>query len=109
MEVTSAAPPGVPGDYNGNGVVDSADYVLWRNGGPLANEVDAPGTINAADYTAWRARLGNTGSGAGLDGGAVPEPGTFVYLVGLGMVGAACLARPRRKALAAIRAEFATN
>ena len=24
---------GVPGDYNGNGTVDSADYVQWRNGG----------------------------------------------------------------------------
>ena len=33
-------PGGVPGDYNGNGVVDMADYVLWRNGGPLQNEVD---------------------------------------------------------------------
>ena len=31
-------PPGVSGDYNGNGVVDMADYVLWRNGGPLQND-----------------------------------------------------------------------
>ena len=23
-------PVGVPGDYNGNGTVDAADYVLWR-------------------------------------------------------------------------------
>ena len=29
--VTVAA--GVPGDYNGNGVVDGADYVLWRTAG----------------------------------------------------------------------------
>ena len=29
------APVGVTGDYNGNGTVDAADYVLWRNGGPL--------------------------------------------------------------------------
>ena len=29
------SPPGVAGDYNGNGVVDGADYVLWRKGGPL--------------------------------------------------------------------------
>jgi hypothetical protein len=70
--------PGVPGDYNNNGVVDAADYVLWRKGGPLQNEVDTPGTVNAADYTAWRARFGNTsGSGTSLDGPAVPEPGTF--------------------------------
>ena len=31
-----AALAGVLGDYNNNGTVDAADYVLWRNGGPLA-------------------------------------------------------------------------
>ena len=67
--------PGVQGDYNNNGQVDAADYVLWRNGGPLTNEVDTPGTVNAADYTAWRARFGKTsGSGAGADFANVPEP-----------------------------------
>jgi hypothetical protein len=72
---------GVPGDYNGNGTVDAADYVLWRKGGPLQNEVDTPGTVNAADYTAWRARFGNiTGSGSGLEGTAVPEASTLALL-----------------------------
>ena len=56
----SILPAGMPGDYNGNGVVDMADYVLWRNGGPLQNEVDAPGTVNAQDYTVWRSLFGNT-------------------------------------------------
>jgi autotransporter-associated beta strand protein len=75
---TGAGPVGVAGDYNGNGVVDAADYVLWRNGGPLQNEVDAPGTVNGADYDAWRARFGNnSGSGSG-QGAAVPEPASFV-------------------------------
>jgi len=32
--------------------VDAADYVVWRKGGPLQNEVDNPGTTNAQDYTA---------------------------------------------------------
>jgi hypothetical protein len=64
------------GDYNGNGIVDAADYVLWRKGGPLQNEVNTPGTVDASDYTIWRALFGSTaGSGSGsLDGGAVPEP-----------------------------------
>jgi hypothetical protein len=52
-------------DYNSNGIVDAADYVLWRKGGPLENEVDTPGTVNAADYTEWRARFGNQGIGRG--------------------------------------------
>jgi len=74
-------PPAIPGDYNGNGTVDAADYVLWRKGGPLQNEVDTPGTVNAADYTAWRARFGNTsGSGSGLQNAAVPEPGSLFLL-----------------------------
>jgi hypothetical protein len=68
-------PAGVAGDYNNNGVVDAADYVLWRNGGPLQNEVDNIGVVSAGDYTAWRARFGNTaGSGSGA---AVPEPSAF--------------------------------
>ncbi len=71
-------PAGVDGDYNNNGVVDMADYVLWRNGGPLQNEVASTGTVDSADYDAWRARFGNTsGSGSGLGSAAVPEPGAF--------------------------------
>jgi hypothetical protein len=46
------------GDYNKSSVVDAADYVLWRNGGPLENEVVTTGTVDAGDYTAWRARYG---------------------------------------------------
>jgi hypothetical protein len=79
-------PAGLPGDYNGNGKVDAADYVLWRNGGPLQNEVTTPGTVTAGDYTEWRARFGNmAGSGAGL-GGAVPEPGTIVLAMIVGVL-----------------------
>jgi hypothetical protein len=82
IDITGTAPPGVAGDYNNNGVVDAADYVVWRKGGTLQNEVDNPGTVNAADYAAWRARFGNSaGGGTGLSGTAVPEPSTFVLLV----------------------------
>jgi len=73
---------GVPGDFNNNGTVDAGDYVLWRKGGPLQNEVDTPGTVNAQDYLDWRARFGNpAGSGSGLSGAAVPEPATLVLLM----------------------------
>ena len=58
-------PAGVPGDYNNNGKVDAADYVLWRNGGPLQNEVTTPGTVDRRRTTRngergsaiWRARV----------------------------------------------------
>jgi len=77
---------GLVGDYNGNGVVDMADYVLWRNGGPLQNDA-TPGTTDASDYDVWRAHFGNhNGSGSSLGSGtAVPEPGS-VALVLLGLL-----------------------
>ncbi len=65
-------PGGVAGDYNGNGVVDAADYVQWRNGGPLQND-PTPG-VQPADYNFWRSRFGAiAGVGSGVAGG-VPEP-----------------------------------
>jgi formylglycine-generating enzyme len=94
-----AAPPPivpVPGDYNSNGIVDGADYVVWRNhfGATfqLPNEVagTSPGTVAQDDYTAWRARFGNTsGAGAtsGMPGSAVPEPGACTLLLVALLVG----------------------
>jgi hypothetical protein len=64
---------GVPGDYNANGIVDAADYVLWRKD-PSAHGGDPAG------YNAWRAHFGNT-SGSGLGTAAVPEPAAFALCV----------------------------
>jgi hypothetical protein len=103
-----AAPPAVPGDYNRNGKVDTADYVVWRNrlgsNYQLFNEVPGvtPGTVTSDDYTAWRARFGNTsGAGAGgeITSSAVPEPGTPAYAMGVACVfvaGAKRSGRPSR-------------
>lgn len=68
-------------DYNDNGTVDAADYVLWRR--TLGQLVTAGtgadgsnnGIIDQADYNLWRANFGlMPGSGAGLAANAVPEP-----------------------------------
>jgi len=76
-------------DYNGNGVVDAADYTVWRNnlGGPAAalpnrNPANS-GNINQADYTYWKSRFGATsGSGAAaVSGAAVPEPTSAAGLI----------------------------
>jgi hypothetical protein len=79
--VSNAA--GLAGDYNNNGVVDAADYVLWRKGGPLQNEGRTTGVVDQQDYNFWRARFGETassGSGSSLGGGsAVPEPVTLTF------------------------------
>jgi hypothetical protein len=68
-------PAGVLGDYNDNGTVDAADYVLWRNGGPLQNEGVTPGSITQDDYTFWRTRFGATSGSGTAAVAAVPEPG----------------------------------
>jgi hypothetical protein len=67
-------PQGVPGDYNNNGSVDAADYVAWRDGGPIQNEGASIGTVDQADYDFWRARFGNGTSPGGGAAAAVPEP-----------------------------------
>jgi hypothetical protein len=79
---SAAAAPAIPGDYNQNGTVDAADYVLWRNGGPLAND-PSPG-VGPDDYTRWRAQFGkNSGGGSGSTSAqGVPEPGGLLLLVG---------------------------
>ena len=51
------------------GTVDAADYVLWRNGGPLQN--DATPGVQPADYDVWAAHFGQT---AGIGAGAVRMP-----------------------------------
>jgi hypothetical protein len=84
-----ATPVGVPADYNSNGTVDAADYVVWRNNLgssiTLPNEVSgsSPGIVTQADYDAWRVRFGRTsGSGAAaLVAGAVPEPTSLVLFL----------------------------
>ncbi len=81
--IGGSVPTGVPGDFNGNGVVDMADYVLWRNGGPLQNEISDTGVVTAQDYLDWRAHFGNTsGSGSSLgQSTSVPEPGSICLLL----------------------------
>jgi hypothetical protein len=86
-----AVPPvgGLTGDYNNNGRVDAADYVLWRNNGPLQNEGATPGEVTPEDYNVWRANFGNTASaasGGSLAGSTVPEPTTMMFLVGAGLL-----------------------
>jgi PEP-CTERM motif len=72
---------GVPGDYDGNGSVDAADYVVWRKGGTLQNEVADPGIVSVEDYTEWRARFGNTGGAGTINASAVPEPSTLLLVL----------------------------
>jgi hypothetical protein len=89
------------GDYNGDNVVDAADYIVWRHseGQPAAAYAGADGNgdgiIDDADYDVWRSNFGQTALGSGaLAGSTIPEPMTPL-LVGCVAI-AAALRRGRR-------------
>jgi hypothetical protein len=68
------------GDYNANGIVDAADYTLWRDllgsTTDLRADGDRNGTVDPGDYLVWKATFGNRaaiGSAIG-EVPATPEP-----------------------------------
>jgi autotransporter-associated beta strand protein len=90
------------GDYNGNGTVDAADYVVWRKAqaaGALTltnRDLNNTGVVGPADYNSWRANFGKPGAGAGSSigaGSSVPEPTTTV--LAMLAFGALSIARQR--------------
>jgi hypothetical protein len=77
------------GDYNGNNIVDAADYVVWRNTfGQNVDEGtgadgDRSGMIDQGDHNFWRMQFGRVVSGSAFgSGAAVPEPATIGILLG---------------------------
>lgn len=94
----SATP--VTGDYNRNGAVEAADYVIWRR--TIGQSVpkssgadgDGDGLIGLGDYNVWRANFGFA-SAAGAP--AIPEPCTaqliFAGLFGVAMASGFILRR----------------
>lgn len=76
------------GDYNANGQVDAADYIVWRNtlgqsGTRLPTDGNESGTIDAGDYDVWRAHFGQAvENGRIVRGNAiVPEPDTLLLSI----------------------------
>jgi hypothetical protein len=72
------------GDYNGDGTVDAADYVLWRR------------VYHSSDlYSLWHARFGastNDDFMSSADSATVPEP-MFALVVNLAIVALSALRR----------------
>jgi hypothetical protein len=69
------------GDYNGNGMVDSADYVVWRNTVGSESDFSADGTgpggipdrvVDRLDYDFWKQHYNPALGSGSVD---VPEPG----------------------------------
>ncbi|MCO6043029.1 hypothetical protein NG895_03845 [Aeoliella sp. ICT_H6.2] len=92
----------LPGDFNGDGTVDNADYLKWKD--DFGSEViptsgadgNGNGLVDIADYTIWRNTLGSTGllpDNASLVAN-VPEPAA-IWVAGLALLGTACWYRQR--------------
>ncbi|WP_425395159.1 DNRLRE domain-containing protein [Aeoliella sp.] len=101
---------GLPGDFNVDGIVNLADYTVWRNNlgasdaalGGNGDNTDGLNTVNAADYMAWKDNFGaSSGAGAVAGLGAnVPEPSTLLLLAGV--LGTAAFCRRRASWTAAL-------
>jgi hypothetical protein len=76
---------GLDGDFNGDDLVDGADFLVWQRGG-------SPSPLSSADLTLWKNNFGTTAAAPAV--GAVPEPATLM-LAGAGV--AALVAARRRR------------
>jgi hypothetical protein len=100
LNVTAAATNDA--DFNNDGVVSAADYVVWRKFNPrtgtgtqATGDANGDTNVNDTDYNIWKSTFGSASPGAGSGSGAVPEPAS-VWLLGLAMIGALGRAIRRR-------------
>ena len=80
--LTLAVVPSLTGDYNADGVVNAADYTVWRNslgqnGIGLAADANFDHVVNLVDYLVWRGNFGMVAPGSAA---AVPEPASLTRL-----------------------------
>ncbi|TWT73793.1 hypothetical protein Pla123a_36870 [Posidoniimonas polymericola] len=89
--------PSAAGDFNADGLVDAADYTLWRDNSGDADETaigfngDGLDGVDAKDLQLWKDNYG-TDYGVAAASIAAPEPGALVLLTA-----AAGLAARRRR------------
>jgi len=73
-----------PGDFNGDGLVDSSDYIVWRSAVGTENvwvDADGNGTVGMEDLDIWRAHFDAGAPAQLVDGPQVPEPATIILLL----------------------------
>lgn len=81
---------GESADFDGDGLVDGDDFVLWQRnsggaGGASMGDANGDGQVNAADLSIWEQQYGTSINGT-LSSSAVPEPSSGV-LAGLSLAG----------------------
>jgi hypothetical protein len=63
----------LPGDFNADGTVDAADYVVWRK--------NDGGQFDEADYLDWRTNFDRSSAAGGSSLSAVPEPAIYMAVL----------------------------
>ncbi|MEM8864712.1 MAG: polysaccharide lyase [Planctomycetota bacterium] len=89
------------GDYNRDGVVDVADYTVWRDAygstTSLAADGNGDGAVDIDDYLLWNEAFTGTSSAASVSAfAAVPEPALGPLLIAA--IAATCSLTTRREA-----------
>ncbi|MEM8945273.1 MAG: GH25 family lysozyme [Planctomycetota bacterium] len=89
LQVSTIEAP-LPGDFDGNGIVDSADMLQWEgdfgtNGG---SDADDDGDSDGADFLLWQANYDPSANALSASL-SIPEPTGFAILVGAAVVATA--------------------
>jgi hypothetical protein len=116
IEPTYVMSAGVAGDYNQDGTVDAADYIVWRkNLGqmvtlPNEDPNTTPGSVTSQDYDIWRAHFGQT-SGSGATASppiSAPEPASALLIVMGVLPSVLAVIRLRQKSISVFHNQQAT-
>ena len=78
------------GDFNNDGIVNAADYTVYRDNvgaAGLPND-NGLGTVGVAHYNLWKANYGATAGSSSSVSTAIPEP-TTLLLAAAALAGAA--------------------
>jgi hypothetical protein len=85
-------------DFNNDGIVNGADFLIWQRGFGVgsshnAGDADGSGTVNAADLAWWKSTFGTSAGMASF--AAVPEASSIV-LFGAALLGFGAVRRPTK-------------
>lgn len=90
----------LPGDFNRDGVVNIADYTVWRDslgqtGTALSVDADRSGSVTTADYMIWKDHFGATATPTRLSQATVPSPSSGLLAGIASFVVLSCVRRRR--------------
>ncbi|MCC7087477.1 MAG: PEP-CTERM sorting domain-containing protein [Pirellulales bacterium] len=86
VTVGPVVPPAHPGDFNEDGSVDGADFVIWQThfptqGGaaPGDGDANADGNVDGSDFVVWQTNFPYSPPASGMS--QVPEPNSLLLII----------------------------